>query len=554
MLYGKYITKIDGKDDIGPENEQNCEPYGELLEFPTPPTNVPAPATTLTTTTATTPAPAPATTLTTTAPATAPAPAPAPATAPAPAPAPDIITTATDTIKQFIIPARTALNCEDIVPEIPIGKRKQIKNDNWSFYNCILAGQNKEYGNNEAQALAKKIRTFIVKPENIQRFTDLYDQVPTVSKDKYKNFSEYLTSMTIKEKSGDAKEPPLVSIIGPAAAAITGSIIAVYSDSGNNDDVFCPPTFKKNTPVIQIVFNDDKEYDVVIPSESEIKTTTTDTTQTIIAGPAPAPAPALGENVVDRLLKKVSCDISDRRYEEQLVQDQQKALEIRKRVLEEIAKEKTTPAAKTKADFTQASREELLTFVVENAKEKLPTYEEWVKNPTFYKTVTDKLNAQQKTEFDKLFEKTYPDLYKLQLQSNQGSQWKWPTFITEEQKNKIRADVKANNNISLKEIMDSLNLTDEQKKELGTEWGKGLQKSLQNNVTKPNDVDQKDWDSVISGIKNGTIKKLKEAQEKGTASKIDGNLWGKMVQQYRSKTGGGTKRNILNNRRTVRRI
>ena len=305
---------------------------------------------------------------------------------------------------------------------------------------------------------------------------------------------------------------------------------------------------------------------------SSIETTTTETTQTIIATSGTSPATtsattsastsattsattsAPGENVVDRLLKKVSCDISDRRYQEEIVQEQQKALEIRKRVLEEIEKQKNTPAAKTKADFTQASREELLTFVVENAKEKLPTYEELVKNPTFYKTVTDKLNAQQKTEFDKLFEKTYPDLYKLELKNNQGSQWKWPTFITEEQKTKIKADVKANNNIPLKEIMDSLNLTDEQKKELGTEWGKGLQKSLQNNVTKPNDVDQKDWDSVISGIKNGSFKQLKDAKAKGLTSKIDGNLWGKMLQQYRSKTGGGTKRNILNNRRTVRRI
>jgi len=449
-----------------------------------------------------------------------------------------------------MIPGRTALNCEDIVPEIPIGERKQIKNDNWSFYNCILAGQKKKYGDNEAQAFAKKIRSFIVNTENIQRFTGLYNQVPKESKDKYENFSKYLESMTIKEKSGNAKEPPLVSIIGPAAAAVTGSIIAIYSDSGNNDDVFCPPNFTKNTPVIQIVFDDDKEYDVVIPKEPEPKPAPE-------PAPAPAPSPLQSENVVDRLLKKVSCDISDRTYDAQLLQDQQKALEIRKMVLQEIANQKSTPAAKTRDEFNQAAREELLTFVVTTAKEKLPTYEQLAADPTFVKTVKDKLTSQQKTEFDALFKKVYPDLYKVQIQtqqSNQGSSWKWPTFITEEQKTKIKADVKANKDIPLGDIMNALGLTAEQKAEFGTEWGKGLKTYLisGDSVTKPDSVTQSDWDSTIAGIKSGTIKKKKEM--KGTASTIDDKLWGKMLQQYRTKTGGATKRRSLIGRRTVRRV
>jgi hypothetical protein len=468
-------------------------------------------------------------------------------------------------ITNFFNPPIARMNCQDIVPEVPIGKVKKINNDKWSFYNSILAVQDKKYGNDQAQAFAKKIRNFMVKPENIQNFQHLYDhETPPELKTEYQNFSKYLESMTIKDKSGNAKSLPIVHVIGSGAAAVTESIIAIYSDSGNSDDVFCPPNFTKDTPVIQLMFDDDKQYDAVMPEEPITETTTTETTKTTILpgqsaapAPAPAPAPVQSENVVDRLLKKVSCDISDRTYDAQLLQDQQKALEIRKMVLQEIANQKSTPAAKTKDEFNQAAREELLTFVVTTAKEKLPTYEQLAADPTFVKTVKDKLTSQQKTEFDALFKKVYPDLYKVQIQTqqtNQGSSWKWPTFITEEQKTRIKADVKANKDIPLGDIMNALGLSNEQKAEFGTEWGKGLKTYLisGDSVTKPDSVTQSDWDSTIAGIKSGTIKKKKEM--KGTASTIDDKLWGKMLQQYRTKTGGATKRRSLIGRRTVRRV
>jgi hypothetical protein len=409
------------------------------------------------------------------------APVPPPA-APVPPPAaPTVTTTVEETVRQFFSGPRSNLKCnEDLIPEIPEGKKIIIENNKWSFYNAILASQDKSIGIDEAQAFSKKIRSFILKPENLEKFTILYQAIPEEEKNDFKNFSDYLVTVTVKDKKAF-----FINVMGPATANLVGSIIAVYSDSGNKDEIFCPDNFTKETPVIQLVFDDKDHYDVVIP-EKKLKPISE-------SAPPPdiVPAPVPAANRVTELLNQISCDIRDRVNSEAGVSEKARVLELRKLVKDEIEKEKNTPSAKIKAEYEQVKREEQMKRIVNEVGMTLPSEEELIKNPEFIKKLGAKLSKEKSDKLDKLFKDTYPTLYNLQIQQdnnpNQGDgKWNWPSFITPDKKGKIIKLIRMDNNVKLAKISEELDFTEKQKKTfLDEAWNRGIKQSIINGKMEP---------------------------------------------------------------------
>jgi hypothetical protein len=134
-------------------------------------------------------------------------------------------------------------------------------------------------------------------------------------------------------------------------------------------------------------------------------------------------------------------------------------------------------------------------------------------------------------------------LYKIQAGNDQKKGI--PGDIEADKWNKIKDGIRDGKSFDeLKSISDKLTqqIYDDQKKRMSE------------GVKKPSDVDQKDWDSIVSKIKDGSLRKLAEAKKIGTGDKINGDLWNKMIRDFAKKKGGATIRRPLRASRTVRHV
>ena len=298
--------------------------------------------------------------------------------------------------------------------------------------------------------------------------------------------------------------------------------------------------------------------------------------------PSAPPTPPSGsatsgeENAVTKLLKQISGDITDRTCEQKELSEQAKSLEIRKIIREEIERQKKSPAAKIKADYAQAKREELMKFTIETAKQALPSEDELAKDPAFLGKVKAKLSKDQADKFDQLFKDSYPDLYKIQTDKDksdgsQGAKWIWPSFVTKDQKTKIIDMIKANKDIKLNRIADELKFSSEQKKEfLDKSWQKGIKDSILKGKTEPETTSVSGSTTIAwpTGVtdeqKKQILEEVKSERDPGKVlPKIVGlsddlkseirKIW-RDILPPKPKKGGATIRRPLKGGRTVRHV